>query len=796
MKFIKFYNEGANDSIISQFAKKFDIDKTVMEIIYAKGYRTEKEISDFLNPLALAFEDPFLLSGMFECVKKIKQAVVQKKKILIFGDYDVDGISATAVMLKTLAKMGVKAKSYLPNRYIDGYGLTTAVIDKIIKTDKPELIITVDCGISCHEEVKYCKDNGIDIIVTDHHEIPEILPDTIIVNPKLKEQKYDFNGLCGTGVAFKIAQALLGEQETEDLLPIVAIATIADIVPLIRENRIIVAKGLSLIKKHLPLGLREMFKANKLKINQVDSSDIAFKIAPKLNASGRMGDASDSLDLIMETNPVRIKELLEKINNHNTKRQALCNVVYEDCKKMLSNYNLSKTPAIILQSDNWDHGILGIACSRLVEEYNRPVFLFSNHNGELKGSARSIPDINIHHILQSLQDILEVFGGHKVAAGLTLKEKNFVEFKNRVCSFIYENINDRVFIPIEYYDAELKVSNLTPKLIKDLKLLEPCGSDNPKPRFLIKTQNAQIMPLKNSPAHANMVVGKKLYLIFFHYFKQHAKLNFGKEYHFIFELQDESKNCYKGVIKNFTSDVDVKDSAKNYIDAFSIKQIEFLKTKNKNIAVYENYEKKNILEFIMNCKSTIFGTCFITYNFNNYKEFISSYDLSNIYEYNIYSTTNTGFNAIFVSPNDLNFVKSYKNIIFLDAIYDESFIRKINQISDAKIFVPNDMTSEKNIFKSINLDRKFARYIYSNLLNFEGNQYASCLSVYTKIVKENKINITINNFLFYFEVFKELNIINVEEEDGFFVYKINKSIKSDLFNSSIYNYVRLLNKIS
>ena len=207
-----------------------------------------------------------------------------------------------------------------------------------------------------------------------------------------------------------------------------------------------------------------------------------------------MGDANDSLDLILETDPVKIKMLIQKIIGHNTKRQELCNIVYDDCKKILENQNMSEMPAIILSSKTWDHGILGIACARLLEEYNRPVFLFSEVGDELKGSARSLNDINVHNVLQSVQDILEVFGGHKVAAGLTLKKQNFEQFKTRVRSCIYGTISDRVFVPIEYYDYELNLKDLNSSLLNDLKLLEPCGCDNPRPKFLIKSQSAQILP--------------------------------------------------------------------------------------------------------------------------------------------------------------------------------------------------------------------------------------------------------------------------------------------------------------
>ena len=354
MNLIKFYNNGADSTVISQLSKQFDIDEKVMEIIYSKGYQTSEQIATFLSPTKQNYVDPFLLSGMTEGVAKIREAVKQNKKILIFGDYDVDGMSATAIMLGVLKKLGNNASYYLPNRVIDGYGLTNSVIDKICKNSKPDLIITVDCGITCYEEVEYCKSLGIDIIITDHHEIPEIVPDCIVINPKLKDQKFEFNGLCGTGVAFKIAQAILGFQESEIFLSIATIATIADIVPLTDENRVIVSKGLSVFDKYLPFGLKIMCKENKLDTNKIEASDIAFKIAPKLNASGRMGDAAVSLELMLETNATKVRSLLEKINNYNQKRQDICNKVYEDCIEMLKYKNMSQTPVIILKSKEWD----------------------------------------------------------------------------------------------------------------------------------------------------------------------------------------------------------------------------------------------------------------------------------------------------------------------------------------------------------------------------------------------------------------------------------------------------------
>lgn len=796
MKFIKFYNDGADDAIISQFAQKFNIDKRVMEIIYSKGYKTEQQVQSFLEPLNQPFINPFDLSGMKECVDIILDATKKQKDILIFGDYDVDGISATSIMIKTLKKLGVDARYYLPNRFIDGYGLTNAVIDKICANQKPDLIVTVDCGISCKNEVEYCKSLGIDIVVTDHHEIPEELPNTVIVNPKLPNQKYTFNGLCGTGVAFKISQALVGFENCEDILPIAAIATIADIVPLTDENRVIVSKGLKLFNKHLPYGLRQMVKQNKLNINAMDASDIAFKIAPKLNASGRMGDASDSLELIMETDPVKVKALLDKINSHNLKRQELCNKVYEDCVEMLKYENMSELPAIILKSNDWDSGILGIVCSRLVDMYNRPVILFSNIDGELKGSARSIDDVNIHQVLNSVKELLEVFGGHKVAAGLTLKEQNFEEFKNRVCAFIVQNINTKAFIPIEYYDVELNVNELNQKMFDDLKKIEPCGCENQKPRFLVKSNSIKINPLKPNSTHAYINIGKKLNLIFFNYVNEYPRLNFGKEYDFIFELQSTIKGGFKGIVKSFTTSDNIKDTAYQYFNAFKFNQLLHIKGEKNTIKTNLNtYKESELINFVVDCSSSVFGTCFVCFNIDKYKNFISSYDLTNVFEINFIDSNTTGFNTVNLCPQDISWAKSYKKIIFLDTVIDMSYINAIQKISKAQIFVPEIDATDKNLFLSLNLDRAEISKFYINLTKAENGNYTSILSVYTKIVKELKYKINFNNFLIYFYILTDLKIVSSYTKDGLFSFKINRKIKTDLNKSKIYNCVKLLRRV-
>ena len=792
MNLIKYYNDSANSTLILKYANQFNVDPKVMEIILSKGYTTENEIQKFLTPTEQSFVDPFLLSGMEECVNKIKQAIQQKKRILIFGDYDVDGMSATAIMLKLLAKFNCNANYYLPNRFVDGYGLTNEVIDKLNQKYSPQLIITVDCGITCYEQVEYCKKLGIDIIVTDHHELPEKLPDTIIVNPKIVGQKYKFNGLCGTGVAFKIAQALTGD-DCEDLLPIASIATIADIVPLKDENRVIVAKGLKCFDEYLPYGLKLLFKQNKLNIKNVDATEIAFKIAPRLNATGRMGDASISLELMIETDIVKIKELLNKVNECNTKRQELCTKVYNDCENMLKDKDMSSVPAIILKSEQWDSGILGIVCSRLLDVYNRPVFLLSQNGDILKGSARSIDDVNIHQVLSSVSDILDVFGGHKVAAGLTLNVKNFDEFCNRVCSYMYKNISSKAFVPIEYYDLELHENDITSKFYDDLSLLEPCGCDNPKPKFLVKTQKLRLRPLKPNSLHAYVGISNKLSLLFFNYLKHIGQLNFAKEFEFIFEFQEKRKGTYKGRVDSFTTNNDVRKSADKYLDAFKLYQFEFSNLKNN--AKFNIYEQNDLLDFVVDCSTSTLGTTFVSYNCQNYRNFIQTYNTSNIYEIDILNKISTGFNSLILCPTNLDFAKNCKRIVFLDSVFDTGFLAKINEISNAQIYVPKIDKNDNKLLLSLNLSRTELTKFYKKLLSLENKCFTGIFAVYSTMVRDLKYNLSFNNFIAYFYILSELNIVVSNIKDGLFCYEINKNIKTELNKSKIFNTVNFLRRI-
>ena len=661
MIFKKFFNK--DSALVEEYAKEFNVLPSTMYLILSRGFSTKQEIEDYLSTGNLL--DPFLIRNMKELCERIHLAKQMGDKVLIFGDYDVDGISATAIMLKTLKKLGIDADWYLPNRYIDGYGLTCECLDKIEKQFAPDLIITVDCGISCWQEVEYAKQKGIEIVVTDHHEIPEVLPDTIVLNAKIEGQDYPFSELCGTGLAYKISEALLGQKKAEEFLPIAAIATIADIVSLTGENRNIVKKGLRSFEK-LPLGIRTLLKENKVSISNPSSTDIAFKIAPKINSSGRMGDAGDSLMLYLTEDPVVVKKYIEKIKVHNTKRQELSSKILEDCERAIQKMDLSKTRVICLASKKWDQGILGIACARLVDMYNRPVFLFSQVGDQLHGSGRSVDDINIHELLSSLQDILETFGGHTMAAGLTLQRKHYEDFCNRVNSFVFEKINDKVFMPIKYYDLDLKVDEIDERFLKELSLLEPYGCGNSRPRFRVSVENVEIEPRKYSPAHCDIKIGD-LSLVYFNFTKNYIPLKFARYKSFIFEFQGESKN---GVVNYFDAGSFIVDNAHAYTYPVQYQQLEYQDNRETK---YSYYPQSELLNFVASTQHQVFGTAFVAYSAYDFVNFSKNYSKDNIYHVGICEESCTGYNSLLLAPSGVEWTKNFSKIVFLSPVLDEGF---------------------------------------------------------------------------------------------------------------------------
>ena len=477
-----------DEAKVEEIQKQNNINKLIATILSNRGITKKEDIEIFLKPTRNDFHDPYKMPDMKIAVDRIIKAIENKEKIIIFGDYDVDGITSITVLKSFFKDRGIEVDSYIPNRLEEGYGLNIPAVEKIAK-EGYQLMITVDCGISCIEEIKRANELGIETIVTDHHEVGENLPNALaVVDCKRKDNTYPFRDLAGVGVVFKLIQAIsikLNLEETEYLkyLDIVCVGTISDIVPLVDENRVISKLGLLLVNQTKNIGLKSILNASGYK--NIDSNAISFGVAPRLNACGRMGHAQEALKLFLSSNVNEVYNLTLALNNYNKIRQETEKAIFEDANLQIQKNHLDKNKAIVLAGNNWHHGVIGIVSSKITEMYFKPSILLCLEDDMGKGSGRSIPGFDLHEALTKCQDTIERFGGHSMAIGITIKKENIEKFKEKFEEIAtLAHIED--IIPIIKIDAKVNLSEINKEMVESLKQLEPFGEANKMPIFLFK----------------------------------------------------------------------------------------------------------------------------------------------------------------------------------------------------------------------------------------------------------------------------------------------------------------------
>ncbi len=461
-------------------AKRLGISQDFLRLLLGRGM-SEDSLYDYLHPSLDKLSSPYEIDGMKEAVARIEKAIKNKEKVLIYGDYDCDGICAiSTLMLYLRDKLNVFY--FIPDRNKDGYGISIEALEKILAYHSPKLVITVDTGITAIDEVEYLKSRGIETIVTDHHEPQDKIPDCIVVDPKVARK--GFYDLCGAGVALKLVEALGGREEAKKYLDIVAIATIADVVPLKDDNRIIAYYGLKQITASPRKGV-------KMLLNQesVSATDVMFRLAPRMNAAGRLNSAMKVVGLFLENDYFLLRTLTDELARDNAARQELCEKAVDRAKAQLAGTDFNDDGIIILKNKDWEPGILGIACARLVEEFKRPTILFANtDDGELRGSARSVPQVNIFETLCALSDYFTGFGGHAQAAGISMDESKFDDFVKAANELILSSHDKKEFTHEICCEMELPIDMDFLSFAKELELMEPTGYQNPRPAFLVKGQ--------------------------------------------------------------------------------------------------------------------------------------------------------------------------------------------------------------------------------------------------------------------------------------------------------------------
>ena len=512
--------EDADENIIYAYGKLLGITPLVAKVLINRGITDAGDAKGFIERSVESLHSPFLINDMDKAVERINKAIENKEKITIYGDYDVDGITSTAIMVSFLKKNGAVVNAYIPDRQNEGYGVNREAIEKIVE-DGTKLIITVDTGITAWEEVNFARDNGIDVIITDHHECKDIVPEAIaVINPKRNDCTYPFKDLAGVGVAFKLICALSkgdAKEILDEYSDIIALGTIADVVSLTGENRVIAGRGLEKLKTNPNLGLGAVIRTIGSNPKWNSSAVVSYSIAPRINAAGRMSSAMTAVNLLLTKDEREAEELAMELDRENKERQNQESVIFEEALEMLRDEKHADKKVLILAKRGWHHGIIGVVASRICDKFQKSCILISIEDDKCKSSGRSMGGINLFEGLSGCADILENFGGHAYAAGFAIREENIAELDRRLNEYAKAVLPARITRDI-YIDAKVEIGDITISTVKETEVLGPYGVGNKMPTVAL--ENVRIADIKtlSEGKHCRILAeknGKKLEVIAF-----------------------------------------------------------------------------------------------------------------------------------------------------------------------------------------------------------------------------------------------------------------------------------------
>lgn len=744
--------------IVQEIAEKCDILFDTARLLFYRNIDTVEKAKRFLNAGKHGFYNPFMLSGMKDATERIMLAKDRGENVLIFGDYDADGVCATTTLYYCLIELGIRnLRIHVPERE-DGYGLNIDTVTKLNEQCPIDLLITVDCGISDFDKIDEIKKLGIDVIVTDHHEPPEILPNCIKVNPKLDGQEYPENILCGAGVAYKLGYALIGAN-ADKYLDITALATVADSMDLIGENRDIVAEGLKLLndKKFLRLPFKYLLGENN---KTITSQTLAYVIAPRINAGGRMGDANSALRLFTESDPNKIYELAVKLNGYNIARQTECDNIYREAKEKIKKYSLEHRSVILVKDEKWSAGFIGIVAAKLVEEYGKPVIVFAGHEDYLKGSARSIDPINIHDAIASSKDLLIGYGGHSQAAGVSVSKENFKAFDDALNIFIKNNYNSTNVENSLYADWNIE-DIISERFAREIDMLEPFGVGNRKPIFTTEVGATNSLPLKSGSLHYSFK-SKSLEILDFN----------GQKHVKILSLPINKKVLFEINVSEYKNKISVKGYARAICpDYGEFKGMDEYLLENDLQNCLSEQIKINSLRRKDVAKGNGIGTLYALSNIENLK----LYPELELLPRSLFEPEGKTFSdCVVVSLKEVPY--GFNKVIYLDT-----------PISTVKTDVPSWVVSDVCGYQyvdKLSTDRSDFARIFTALKNLSGKIYKGSADFAIRYAPLNERL----QFVFVTEVFLELKIFSVN--NGIFTY--NEKVKNALTNSKLYSKIILL----
>lgn len=514
MSFRWVYPEPEKEEAASVLQQELGIPEKIARLLSLRGIDTYDKAKSFFRPTLELLHDPFLMKDMDKATERLAKAIRGGEKIIVYGDYDVDGTTATSILYTFLKDFGVDVDYYIPHRFKEGYGINIEGIEYAVR-ENAKLIVSVDCGITAIEETKIAKEKGIDLIICDHHNVGDQIPDAVaVLDPKREDCEYPFDGLSGAGVGFKLVQGTiqklgLGKQLALQFLDLVAISTASDIVPLIDENRVLMREGLKRINTEPRVGIKALLDLIQMNVGSISTSSIVFSIGPRINAAGRMGDASKAVRLLIAETPGEARACAHELESINIQRRDKDSQTMEQAMSMVDKeYNLEKVSSMVLHDPDWHLGVIGIVASRLVDTFYRPAIMLSTVDGKIKGSARSIKGFNIYEALKQCEDLLEQFGGHEFAAGLTIREENLKEFRKRIDQIASGRLSDQDFEPELRIDCELNLDDIDMRFWKLMSQFEPFGPGNLRPNFVSRGVKVEGVPTIVGSGHLKMKVSQ------------------------------------------------------------------------------------------------------------------------------------------------------------------------------------------------------------------------------------------------------------------------------------------------
>ncbi len=745
--------------LCQQIAVECDILIDTARLLFYRGIDTVEKAKAFLSPSKDKLHNPLLLGGMKQAVERIGLAKKNGENVLIFGDYDADGICATAILYYCLRDFGVEARTAIPERE-EGYGLNLEKIQKFNEQQKIDLIITVDCGISDAEKIAQINQMGIEVIVTDHHEPPQEKLNCIAINPKLPEQEYPFSGLCGAGVAYKVGRALIGEK-ADEYLDFAALATVADSMDLIDENRVVVCEGLKLFNSsRVKPQFERLLSENTART--VSAQTLAYTFAPRINAGGRMGDANMALKLFLSQNPSDIFDYTVKLSEYNIARQVESEKIYREAKNIIERENLEDDKIILVSSEEWSAGFIGIVAAKLVEDYARPVIVFAEQDGKLKGSARSVEQVNIYDAICYASDILLGFGGHSQAAGVSVEKEKLQTLRDRLNRYM-QDLGVVLDTEKKVY-AEWNVEGeFSLRFAREIDALEPFGVGNKRPLFTTQVGAIRSRPLKAGSLHYTYNTDV-IEMLDFNGSCNVFNLSLPINKKILFEVNLSSyKN--KPSLKGYSRQVIVDYGDYNSVKLYAFYgQLEGLQKEDveQDIIIING---KDIEKYIKT--GTLFAVC-DTDNLNKYPE-IKGLPVS------LYNVENKNTSAcVVITPTSVP--NGFKKVVYLDKPLSFCKNSAQNYLVDGEIGY--------KVLDELSVERALFAEYFIKLKGLVGKDFSSV----TEFCLQNLGDCELYQFIFVTTVFMELKLF--KEKNGKFIFDSN--LKNPLTNSKVYSKISLL----